>query len=50
MNVGDSVLCEGPMGLIRYEGNGNLLFKKVPLKPKKRFFYIAGGTGVTPLF
>jgi hypothetical protein len=38
------------MGLIKYEGNDNFLFKKVPLKPRKKFCYIAGGTGVTPLY
>jgi NAD(P)H-flavin reductase len=43
-------LCEGPFGLIKYEGNGNFLFKKAPLKPKKRIVLIAGGTGVTPLY
>ncbi len=43
-------MCEGPFGLIKYEGNGSFLFKKVPLKPKKRIVLIAGGTGVTPLY
>jgi len=50
VNVGDNLLCEGPFGLIKYEGKGNFLFKKVPLKPKKRIVLIAGGTGVTPLY
>ncbi len=50
VNVGDIVMCEGPFGLIKYEGNGNFLFKKAPLKQKKRIVLIAGGTGVTPLY
>lgn len=36
--------------MIKYEGKGNFLFKKAPLKPKKRIVLIAGGTGVTPLY
>lgn len=35
VNEGDSVLCEGPFGLIKYEGNGNFLFKS-SLKAKKK--------------
>ena len=50
VNVGDILMCEGPFGLLKYEGNGNFLFKKAPLKQKKRIVLIAGGTGVTPLY
>ena len=32
VNVGDILMCEGPFGLLKYEGNGNFLFKKAPLK------------------
>ena len=43
-------MCDGPLGLINYQGNGILYFKKASLKPKRKFCYIAGGTGVTPLY
>lgn len=49
-NVGDSIRVSGPIGMIKYNGNGNFLFKNEPLaNKKKRVGLITGGSGITPL-
>ena len=49
MHVGDSVMCEGPIGRLRYHGHGNFKLLKNELKPKTKVGLIAGGSGITPL-
>jgi len=49
VNVGDSLMCEGPIGMIRYLGNGKIQLKKEMLKPKSKIFLCAGGSGITPM-
>ena len=53
INVGDHIICEGPVGKIRYLGPGkfrfNLRFYGYDLKPKTNVFLCAGGSGLTPL-
>lgn len=46
---GDSVMVEGPIGLVRYHGFGKFLLKKKELAPKKKLFLLGGGSGLTPL-
>lgn len=50
VNVGDSIICEGPIGKIKYFGDGkfNLLKKELPRKTK--IGLLAGGSGITPMF
>ena len=51
LNVGGSILCEGPIGMINYKGFGNFTFKKKPIEHKKtKIGLISGGTGITPFF
>lgn len=50
INVGDSIMCEGPIGLCKYLGNGQVMYKKALLKPKTKIGLLAGGTGLTPCF
>ena len=51
LNVGESILCEGPIGMINYQGHGKFTFKKQPFEHKKtKLGLIAGGTGITPWF
>jgi NAD(P)H-flavin reductase len=51
VKVGDSIMCEGPIGKVRYFGNGSFyhLKKEIPHK-KTKVALIAGGTGLTPMF
>jgi ferredoxin-NADP reductase len=49
VKVGDSILCEGPVGLIKYHGYGDFVWKKDALMKKKRVGLVAGGSGITPL-
>ena len=50
VNVGDSIICEGPIGMFRYLGQGKCQLKKDLLKPKSNIFLCAGGSGITPMF
>ena len=50
VNVGDSIMCEGPIGKFRYLGHGKCVFQKKELKPKTKIFLCAGGSGITPHF
>ena len=43
-------MCEGPIGMIRYLGQGKIQFKKDLLKtPKTKIIVCAGGSGITPM-
>lgn len=49
-NVGDMVLCKGPIGMHRYCGNGKLMYKKQLMEQKfTKIGLLAGGTGLTPM-
>lgn len=50
MKIGDSILCEGPFGKLRYFGYGDFHYMKKQLPNKTKVGLIAGGTGITPLF
>lgn len=50
VNVGDSIMCEGPIGMLKYNGFGKFMLKKNELKPKKRIGLLAGGSGITPMY
>lgn len=49
VNVGDSIMCEGPIGRLKYLGYGKIEVGKKQLM-KKRICLLAGGSGVTPLY
>ena len=49
MHIGDKINMEGPKGLLFYQGDGNFLLRKKPIK-KTKIGLIAGGTGITPCF
>ena len=50
MKVGDVILCEGPIGTIRYHGLGEFVNGGKLLWKKKQVVLIAGGSGITPLY
>ena len=51
VNVGDSLLVAGPVGMIRYLGAGQFQYKKDLVADKKtKICLIAGGSGITPLY
>ena len=50
MNIGDSMLMEGPKGKLAYEGHGNFRITKKDVKGKTKIGCIAGGTGITPCY
>lgn len=50
VNVGDSIMCEGPIGMIKYFGHGKVTVKKKELKPKTKVGLLAGGSGITPMY
>jgi NAD(P)H-flavin reductase len=51
VQVGDNMICEGPIGMIRYLGFGKLQFKKEVLEhTKTKIGLVAGGTGITPMY
>ena len=43
-------MCEGPIGKLKYWGNGKFTQLKKDLLPKTKLGLLAGGTGLTPLF
>jgi NAD(P)H-flavin reductase len=50
MEIGDSMLMEGPKGRLEYNGFGNFLIAKKPVTGKKYIGCVAGGTGITPVY
>jgi cytochrome-b5 reductase len=51
VHVGDSLMCEGPIGRLRYLGGGDFKLLKNPVAGKRtKIGLIAGGTGITPMF
>jgi len=50
VNVGDKILVEGPVGKVKYFGDGKFQFKKKELKKKSKVGLIAGGSGITPMY
>jgi len=49
LNVGDNLMCEGPIGMFKYLGYGKIMLKKKELKPKTHVILCAGGSGITPM-
>jgi ferredoxin-NADP reductase len=49
LNVGNSIKCRGPVGKLKYFGNGTFEKFGVPLENKTKIGLIAGGTGITPM-
>ena len=48
VNVGHNIICEGPVGKCRYNGQGNFILNKKALPVKRNFGLLAAGTGITP--
>jgi len=48
-NVGDVILCEGPIGKLKYHGWGNFDKMKKSLPVKRNVGLIAAGSGITPM-
>lgn len=46
---GEHMLMEGPKGRLAYEGFGNFLITKKPIR-RTRIGMVAGGTGITPCY
>lgn len=49
MEPGSVMLMEGPKGMLAYEGFGNFLIRRKPIR-KTRIGMVAGGTGITPCY
>ena len=50
VNVGDEIVCSGPVGRCKYLGDG-IFHTKGPLGHKKtKLGLIAGGSGITPMY
>jgi len=51
VHVGDSIMCEGPIGKLKYLGYGEFIMQKKPLKHKKnKIGLLAAGSGITPMY
>lgn len=50
VQVGDSIICEGPIGKTRYFGHGKFKLMKFDMPIKKNIGFLAAGTGLTPLY
>ena len=56
MKIGDKLNIEGPFGKFTYESSGkveisnNLYSKTKKVYDIKKLFFIAGGTGITPIY
>ena len=50
MEIGQTMLMEGPKGRLQYEGFGNFNILKKPVVGKTKIGCIAGGTGITPCY
>lgn len=51
LNPGQSILMEGPKGLLTYKGYGNFEIKRRSFpNVRKNVGLLAGGTGITPLY
>lgn len=50
LNVGDTMLFEGPKGKLTYEGFGNFQIAKDRFLGKTKVGCVAGGTGITPCY
>jgi len=50
VQVGDAILCEGPVGKLKYHGNGEFKYMAKTIPDKKWIGLIAGGTGITPCY
>ena len=51
VNIGDSITCEGPVGMIKYLGFGKFQFMKNMLEhTKTKIGLVAGGSGITPMY
>ena len=48
VNVGESLKFKGPVGYIKYHGNGEFIWNGVALPRKSKIGLLLGGTGVTP--
>lgn len=49
LEPGAIMLMEGPKGRLAYEGFGNFIITRKPLR-KLRIGMVAGGTGITPCY
>lgn len=50
LNVGDTMTCEGPIGMCQYKGDGVFNHKRRGDKRATKIGLIAGGSGITPVF
>jgi NAD(P)H-flavin reductase len=48
VNVGESLQFKGPVGYIKYNGNGEFIWLGTALPRKSKIGILVGGTGVTP--
>ena len=49
LEPGATMLMEGPKGRLSYEGFGNFLIVRKPVR-RTRIGMVAGGTGITPCY
>lgn len=49
MKIGDELMFEGPFGRCFYQGNGKWMINKKQVV-KRKIGFLAGGTGITPIF
>ena len=51
LEIGERIKISGPKGKIKYLGNGRFDFlKKKFQKSFKKMSFVAGGTGITPMY
>lgn len=50
LNIGESILCSGPSGNLRYSGYGNFVINGQEAKHKERVLFFAGGSGICQIF
>ena len=48
--IGSDIMCSGPLGKLRYYGDGEIFSSGRDLAGKTKIGMIAGGTGITPMF
>ena len=48
--IGSDIMCSGPIGKLRYFGDGKIYSSGRDLTGKTKIGMIAGGTGITPMF
>ena len=56
LEINDTIEIKYPFGRFNYQGNGKVRIRNIGANPTyknvvvKRFYMIAGGTGITPIY